>query len=99
MDEQQAPLQMTFDPREQAQIAHACHYVEHFPHAGAPGHGQFLLISKLAVLLEDAVARFGYAPDKSPPIKVQKVAWSGPRDGSPGGCWRDLETGVRVDVP
>lgn len=37
--------------------------------------------------------------DVSPPIKVQKVAWDGPRDGSPGGYWRDLVTGVRVDVP
>ena len=85
------------DPREQVQIDHARYYADHFSHAGAPGHTQFLLIAKLATLLEDAVSRFGYAPDVDPPVHVQKVAWSGPRDET--GCWRDLITGIKVEVP
>src|SRR5262245_25305638 len=96
-DDTRVPLQPNWmaklDPREQAQIEHARHYRAHFSHAGAPGHGQFLLIAKLAALVEDAVSRFGYAPDAAPPVRVQKVAI----DGS--GVWRDLETGVKVDVP
>lgn len=55
-----APLQPTWtaklDPREQAQIAHARHYRQHFSHAGAPGHGQFLLLAKLADMLDAAAA-------------------------------------------
>lgn len=90
-------IPMTLDPREQALIAHAQHYREHFSHAGAPGHNQYLLIAKLATMLEDAVSRFGYTPDADPPMRVQKVAWSGPRDET--GCWRDLVTGIKVDLP
>lgn len=90
---QNAPLQL--DAREQAQVEHAKAYACDFAGAGVPGHGQFLLIAKLAALVEDAVSRWGYAPDKEPTVKVQKVAWSGPQ---PGGCWRDLETGVRVEL-
>ncbi len=64
--ENQAPLQpkeeqkhwfYVLDPREQAQIAHARHYREHFSHSGAPGHGQFLLIAKLANLLDERALR------------------------------------------
>lgn len=89
-------IPMTLDPREQALIAHAQHYREHFSHAGAPGHNQYLLIAKLAAHLEDAVSRFGYAPDADPPVRVQKVAWSDTQDGV--GCWRDLITGVKVEL-
>jgi hypothetical protein len=84
--------------REQIQIAHAEAYAKSWSDAGIPGHNHIMLIAKLSALLEDAVSRFGYAPGAAPPVKVQKVAWSGPRDGSPGGCWRDLETGVRVEL-
>lgn len=50
-------IPMSLDPREQALIAHAQHYREHFSHAGAPGHNQYLLIAKLATMLEDAVSQ------------------------------------------
>lgn len=57
MDNGQAQTQPTwargFEPREQAQIAHARHYVAHFSVSGAPGHGQFLLIARLAQLLDE----------------------------------------------
>lgn len=56
----QAPSQpvwlMKLDPREQAQIKHARDYRDNYSHAGAPGHGQFLLIAKLADLLDIAAA-------------------------------------------
>jgi hypothetical protein len=42
-----------FDTREQAQIAHARHYAATFSISGVPGHGQFLLIAKLAALLDE----------------------------------------------
>lgn len=64
MDEtsyQSEPLQPRwidrFDPREIAQIRHARDYAERHATAGAPGHGQFLLIAKLARLLDESEAR------------------------------------------
>lgn len=39
------------DPREQAQVLHAIDYAENHASAGAPGHGQFILIAKLARML------------------------------------------------
>lgn len=50
----QAKWTRGLDPREQAQIAHARHYAGVFSASGVPGHGQFLLIAKLAQLLDDA---------------------------------------------
>lgn len=54
----QAPEQPAWiarlDPREQAQIQHARIYRANFASAGAPGHGQFLLLAKLADLLDAA---------------------------------------------
>lgn len=85
-------IPMTLDPREQALIAHAQHYREHFSHAGAPGHNQYLLIAKLATMLEDAVSRFGYTPDGAPPMQIQKLI----QDDQ--GNWRDLMTGVKVEL-
>lgn len=41
-----------FDEREMAQIEHAQDYASNHSKAGAPGHGQFLLIAKLANALE-----------------------------------------------
>jgi len=41
-----------FDEREKAQIEHAQDYAEKHSKAGVPGHGQFLLIAKLANALE-----------------------------------------------
>lgn len=37
--------------REHAQIRHAIEYSKQFQDAGIPGHGQFLLIAKLALAL------------------------------------------------
>lgn len=42
--------------REQIQIAHAQEYARIWQEAGAPGHGQFILIAKLADKL-DALER------------------------------------------
>ncbi len=39
------------DDREMEQIRHAVDYEEHYKAAGVPGHGQILLISKLAQAL------------------------------------------------
>lgn len=84
---------------QEIEMIRACQsYATQFASSGLPGHRLFLLVAKVSALLEDAVGRFGYAPDVEPPVKVQKVAWDGPRDGSPGGCWRDLVTGVRVEL-
>lgn len=91
MGEREVPLQLTDRERDQM---HACEaYAQQFAASGLPGHGLFMLVAKMSVLLEDAVSRFGYAPDRSPPIRVQKVVWS-----EADNCWRDLETGVRVEI-
>jgi len=85
MDAQdQAPLQL--DDREIAQVLHARHYAEHFIKAGAPGHGQFLLIAKLSQLLDAERAR-------NTPRKTQKIMWD-----ESNRCYRDIETGVKVDI-
>jgi hypothetical protein len=89
-----APLQLT--QRECDQIRACQAYAAAHAASGLPGHGLFLLVAKLSTQLEDAVSRFGYAPGMAPPVKIQKVAWSGPHDET--GCWRDLVTGVRVDL-
>lgn len=82
------PLWFTqLDSREQAQVQHALTYSTQHASAGIPGHNHIMLIAKLARILGEQ------------PVKVQKVAWDGPRDGIPVGCWRDLVTGVRVDIP
>lgn len=94
MDGQQKALEQ-LNEREQEQVRACQEYARQFAASGLPGHGLFILVAKLSAQLEDAM-RFGYAPDKSPPVRVQKVAWSGPRDET--GCWRDLETGVRVEL-
>jgi hypothetical protein len=56
-DTPQAPLQpawmAAFTPRELAQIRHARVYAADHLDAGAPGHGQFLLIAELARLLDE----------------------------------------------
>lgn len=45
------------DSREWSQVLHAQAYARNHIGAGAPGHGQFLLIAKLAQLLNDREAR------------------------------------------
>lgn len=39
-------------PRDQEQVRHARDYAATYASAGAPGHSQFLLIAKLADLLD-----------------------------------------------
>lgn len=56
----QAPLQpwwKNLDPRETAQLLHARAYARDHATAGAPGHGQFLLLAKLSELLDEQQAR------------------------------------------
>lgn len=58
MDEKdQVPFQSAWtknlDSREYSQVLHAIVYARYHPGAGAPGHGQFLLIAKLAKLLDE----------------------------------------------
>lgn len=50
---QNAPWWHALDHREQAQMLHARAYARDHAAAGAPGHGQFLLIAKLSQLLDD----------------------------------------------
>lgn len=40
------------EPRELAQMYHAIAYARDYSDAGAPGHGQFLLLAKLAKMLD-----------------------------------------------
>lgn len=90
-DEQQAPLQHWIeglDPREQAQIRHATNYADNHADAGVPGHGQFMLIAKLAKLLDEREQAIVFA--KGRPV-VQKIV----RDGD---SWRDVYTGVKVEL-
>lgn len=53
--EEQKPAQWENDLsiREQIQIAHAVNYARTYGDAGVPGHGQFILIAKLAKKLDD----------------------------------------------
>jgi len=46
-------LTESLDDRELAQVLHARYYAEHFAKAGAPGHGQFLLIAKLSRMIDE----------------------------------------------
>lgn len=73
------------DARELAQVDHALDYAERFSGAGVPGHGQFILIAKLARQIQEL--------DAIKNKDVQRVAWD---EASRG--WRDIVTGVRVNV-
>lgn len=46
-----AIMAVNIEGREHAQIRHAIEYSRQFQDAGIPGHGQFLLIAKLALAL------------------------------------------------
>lgn len=78
------------DAREQAQIRHAVEYADHHRDAGAPGHGQFILIAKLFRQLEAAQQRAATAQGRT---VVQRVVFDQVTNS-----WRDLVTGVRVDL-
>jgi hypothetical protein len=96
MDEQSSNLTnlqhwtTELDARELAQVQHAQDYAERHASAGAPGHGQFLLIAKMARQLE-AREHAILATVRTPVI--QQVAWS-----ESDTCWRDVRTGVKVQV-
>lgn len=47
------------DAREWSQVLHAQAYVQNHLGAGAPGHGQFVLIAKLAKMLDGFEQREG----------------------------------------
>ena len=47
------------DARENVQIAHAREYARKWSSAGVPGHGQFMLIARLAKKLDDFEQREG----------------------------------------
>jgi hypothetical protein len=78
------------DAREAAQVEHAMDYADRHAASGAPGHGQFLLIAKMARQLEEREHAI-VATIRTP--VVQQVAWS-----ETDKCWRDLMTGVKVQV-
>lgn len=84
----QAPIQpgwwKALDSRELAQVSHAQEYAQNHQAAGAPGHGQFVLIAKLAALLDRPWPL---------PEKTIKVVWD-----DTSRCWRDIVTGVKVDA-
>lgn len=46
------PWWKNLDARETAQLLHARAYARNYTAAGAPGHGQFLLLAKLSELLD-----------------------------------------------
>lgn len=97
MDEQASNLtnlqhwMAELDAREAAQVQHAMDYADRHTSAGAPGHGQFLLIAKMAKQLE-AREHAILATVRTPVIV--KVMWD---DTSKS--YRDIMTGVRVEVP
>jgi hypothetical protein len=83
-----APIQPNWtkelDAREWSQVLHAQDYAQNHQAAGAPGHGQFVLIAKLAALLDRPWPL---------PEKTIKVVWD-----DKSRCWRDIVTGVKVDA-
>jgi hypothetical protein len=75
------------DHREIEQIRHATAYAASYAAAGVPGHGQFMLIAKLTKMLD---RYYTYIPEEP---RVIKVAWNDQCK-----CWRDLMTGVKVEL-
>ena len=54
MEERTVPAWfLALTPRDQEQVKHARDYALSYSSAGAPGHSQFLLIAKLADLLDN----------------------------------------------
>lgn len=79
-------LTESLDERELLQVLHARSYADGFAKSGVPGHGQFLLIAKLSRMIDELRAI------KTLP-RVQQLAWY-----AESNCWRDLRTGVRVEL-
>lgn len=78
------------DAREAAQVQHAMDYADRHSNAGAPGHGQFLLIAKMARQLEQR--EHAIVATVRTPV-VQQIAWQ-----EADRTWRDVQTGVKVEV-
>jgi hypothetical protein len=60
MEHKQPAWMADLSAREQAQVMHAMAYAAHWDDAGVPGHGQFILIAKLAVKLAEAEEAQGH---------------------------------------
>ena len=73
--------------REYAQVKHAVIYSTAHGDAGVPGHSQFMLIAKLAEMLDKY---YQYIPGE--PVK-QTVMWD-----PVGKIYRDVYTGVEVKL-
>lgn len=84
------PWRGGLEPREQVQVRHAVEYSQRYLEAGVPGHGQLVLIAKLAAMLDVREQMITFAKGK--PV-IQKIVWS-----ESDQCWRDVMTGVRVTV-
>ena len=74
--------------KEITSIEHAQYYADHFASAGAPGHGQYLLIAKLVTIMDEMQIKLS-AEGKD--IIIKKVVYDEDRH-----CWRDTDTGVIV---
>lgn len=53
MDDSKPDWAVALDDREWEQVKHAMTYAQHHAKAGAPGHGQFLLIARLATMVAE----------------------------------------------
>lgn len=78
---------------EKRQIEHCTAYARHYSESHAMGHGYMMLIAHLVDILQDYDAAL-ISHVRTPVI--QQVAWDGDEES---GHWRDLMTGVIVDVP
>lgn len=78
------------DDRERKLIQHATDYAKLYPDAGVPGQGHFLLIAKMANLLNGCEDAITHAQGR---IVKQQISWS-----EPSQCWRDILTGERVEI-
>ena len=87
MDETQQVHYWTdrLDERERKHVEFCRNYAEHFAH-GAPGHYDFVLIAKLADWLHELSQAAMRAQ------RIQQVVYD--HDAK---CWRDIETGMRVE--
>jgi hypothetical protein len=71
--------------REYAQVRHAVIYSTEYNASGIPGHSQFMLIAKLAEMLDKHYQRI---PGES---RTQPVVWD-----EVSKIYRDVHTGVEV---
>lgn len=77
--------------REIMMVDHAEHYSSHYKDAAIPGHNQFLFIAKLISICDELQDRANAGGRE---IVIKKVVYD-----SANNCWRDVETGVKTEVP